>query len=244
MVRKLRDRDTFPGAHEPGDEVGPEPEPAPSRPDGYRYERPPIADSAVHRLLAGLGATRFPRPTTLPETDGHLAAHYDVGPRPLSPPVQTPLPLPNVLVSTTDPGAGPSIPHGMDETIVIPKQRHPWAAVVVVLVAAVGATTAVLEVTQGHARRRVPAEVVTTASSAPASPDPSAASAAWVPSPLPPLAPLAPVAQPSATLPAEVVRAMPTPPRSAPKPVLVPPVQRRAVKEPEVPRSSETFREE
>jgi hypothetical protein len=244
MVRKLRDRDTFPGAHEPGDEGGPEPEPAPPRPDGYRYERPHIADSAVHRLLAGLGATRFPRSTTLPQTDGHLAAHYDVGPRPLPPPVPTPMPLPNVLVSTTDPGAGPTIPQGMDETIAIPKQRPPWAAVVVVLVAAVGTTTAVLEVTQGHARRRVPTEVVATASSAPASPDPSAASAAGLPSASPPLVPLPAVAPPPATLTAEVARATPTPPRSAPKPVLAPAVQRRAVKEPEVPRSSETFREE
>jgi hypothetical protein len=242
MVRKLRDRDTFPGAHEPGDEGGPEPEPAPPRPDGYRYERPHIADSAVHRLLAGLGATRFPRSTTLPQTDGHLAAHYDVGPRPLPPPVPTPMPLPNVLVSTTDPGAGPTLPQGMDETIAIPKQRHPWAAVVVVLVAAVGVTTGVLEVTQGHPRRRAPAEVVAPASSVPASPGPSTASAAGFPSP-----PLQ-IVSPQATLPAEVVPAPPTPTRSAPrvtpKTVLAPVVQRRPVKEPEVPRSSETFREE
>lgn len=242
MVRKLRDRDTFPGAQRPGDEGGPEPEPAPPRPDGYRYERPHIADSAVHRLLAGLGARRFPRSTTLPQTDGHLAAHYDVGPRPAPPPVPTPMLQPSVLVSTTDPGAGPPDPQQrMGETLTIPKHRRPWAAVATVLVVAMCATTAVLEVSQGHATRRAPAATVSSAHDAPS---PLATLSAASSSAGPPIAPSAAAPQAEVSSAAAATLSPRAVPKSAPKPVAPTVAQKRAAKEPEVPRSSETFREE
>jgi len=75
-------RDTAPGGP-PLSDPGPDPEPAPPRDDGYRYERPTLDDSLAMRLLGGLNAERFPRTTTVDQSSGQLAAHYHAGPRTL-----------------------------------------------------------------------------------------------------------------------------------------------------------------
>jgi len=240
MTRKLRDRDTFPGAHPPVDEAGPDLEPAPARPDGYRYERPHIADSAVHRLLDGLGATRFPRSTTLSETDGQLAAHYHAGPRQVPPATDTPMPQPSVLVSTvTHPGSTV-----VDETLLtIPKKRS-WMPVAAALLGAIGMTVFVLTFVQGHGRGHGAGATVvappTTQSAAVATTATVTGAVVDVPGPPEPAAPDdAPPPPVSAT------------PRVQPRVVTAPAgpatAFRRAAPrsaEPDVPRSSKTDREE
>ncbi len=143
MTSKVREgkHDTFPGSTVPEDETGPDPEPAPARPDGYRYERPRLDDSMSVRLLDGLNAERFPRSTTIPQTDGQLAAHYQVGPTSLPAAVPTPPPEPSVLVRTSVsvPLVMPPVPRPSpvprpredDSTIamVLPIRRPRWLVV-------------------------------------------------------------------------------------------------------------------
>jgi hypothetical protein len=148
MTSKLRGEkhDTFPGSTVPEDETGPDPEPAPARPDGYRYERPRLDDSMSVRLLDGLNAERFPRSTTIPQTDGQLAAHYQVGPKALPAAVPTPPPEPSVLVRTSVsvplvvPTSPVPRPSEDDSTVamVLPIRRPKW----LVVGSAMAATTA------------------------------------------------------------------------------------------------------
>lgn len=233
MVRKLRDCDTFPGAHRPDDEAGPDPELAPARPDGYRYERPHIADSAVHRLLDGLRAPRFPRSTTLPETDGQLAAHYNAGPHAVPAASPTLTPQPSVLVSTTEP---PQPPRAYEETLITIPKKHPWPFIVTALMGvATGAFVLLVLLVRGH--RAQSASTVRASTLAPSV-------SAILPTPEPPPIPLVTFPEPS--VPVLVVSA-PTAsrevPRTVPKmPVFVP--RRVVAKEPEIPRSSKIDRDE
>ena len=106
-------RDTHPGGP-PREDDGPEPEPAPWSSDGYRYDRPPIADSAVHRLLDGLGATRFPGAASVSETSGQMVAQYSVGPASVPARAAVPVDEPSVLLRCT--GAQP-LPTVSEETV-------------------------------------------------------------------------------------------------------------------------------
>lgn len=132
-------RDTAPGGPPlaPLSDPGPDPEPAPPRDDGYRYERPTLNDSLTMRLLRGLSAERFPRTATVDQsTSGQLAAHYHAGPRTL-PPGASALPEePSVLLACTSIDEMPSrggntlrmrridVPIELSPTVVIPRRAR------------------------------------------------------------------------------------------------------------------------
>jgi hypothetical protein len=101
-------RDTAPGGP-PLSDPGPDPEPAPLRDDGYRYERPTLDDSLAMRLLGGLSAERFPRTITVDQsTNGQLAAHYHAGPRTVPMAASAAPEEPSVLLSCTSVDEAPA----------------------------------------------------------------------------------------------------------------------------------------
>lgn len=249
MTGKLRDgkHDTFPGGALPyDDETGPDPEPAPARPDGYRYERPRIDDSMSLRLLDGLNAERFPRSITLSQTDGQLAAHYQVGPTSVPVAVPTPPPEPSVLLggttSVTDvPPPSPSSFQDSTVAMVLPIRRPRW--LVVGLAMAAATSLGVVALLLMHK----PSSPSSTSSVA------ASVAAQWLPEPAAGSTSTAPTVAPASlsALPVKVVptAAQPTsrqPPRASPPKASAPAVRRVAapVKEADVPPSSKIDREE